>query len=157
MSSFNKVILLGNLTRDPEHRYTPRGTALCTFSLAINRRVGSGDSAREEVLFIGMEAWEKSAENISKYCRKGSALLVEGHLKMDQWEDKNTKEKKSKIKVVVGSFQFIGRAPEGSGASAGAPIHDKPKASGSYATRPVETPKAAALPPQEEFDEDVPF
>lgn len=156
MSSFNKVILLGNLTRDPELRLTPSGKALCTFALAVNRRSGSGAGAREEVLFINCEAWERSAENISKYTKKGSSILVEGHLKLDQWEDKTTKEKRSQIKVVVGSFQFMSKAPEGAaGGPGGAPIHDKPNAGGSYSTR--FTPKPSGQAPQENLDEDVPF
>lgn len=151
MSSFNKVILVGNLTRDPELRVTPTGKALCTFGLAVNRRSGAGAGAREEVLFINCEAWERSAENIAKYTKKGSSLLVEGHLKLDTWETKDTREKRSQIKVVVGSFQFMGKAPEGgTGAPSGAPIHDKPNTGGTYATRGVPMT-------QEQLDEDIPY
>lgn len=160
MASFNKFIGVGNVVRDPELRYTPSAKALCVFGLAINHRSGSGATARDEVLFLDCEAWEKAAENISKFCRKGSPLLVEGRLRLDQWEDKTTKEKRSKIKCVVGSFQFMGRAPEGSEGTAGAPIHDAPRPSGGFATRLGTPPPAKPIVPpltQEQLDEDVPF
>ena len=94
MPSLNKVLLMGNLTRDPELRTTPKGTAICQFSLAINRSFSleSGEK-REEVLFVDCEAWGRTGENVAKYLSKGRPVHVEGRLKLDQWEDKNTKEK----------------------------------------------------------------
>jgi len=91
MASYNKVILLGNLTRDPELRYTPKGAAVAKLGLAVNRKytLETGES-REEVTFIDIEAWSKQAELIGQYCRKGSPLFVEGRLRLDQWGDKNT-------------------------------------------------------------------
>src|SRR6202167_26106 len=101
MASFNKVILAGNLTRDPELRYTPKGTAVAQFTLAINRtwKSETGES-KEEVSFIDVEAWGRQGEVIAQYMRKGRPLLVEGRLKQDSWEDKTTHQKKSKLKVV---------------------------------------------------------
>ena len=91
MSSYNKTILIGNLTRDPELRYTPSGTAIAKINLAINHkyRTQSGET-REEVTFVEVDAFGQQAETIGQYVKKGRPLLVEGRLKMDQWEDKQT-------------------------------------------------------------------
>ena len=101
MASFNKVILIGNLTRDPEMKYTPKGTAVARLGLAVNRRytTESGE-AKEEVTFIDIDAWGKQAEVIAQYCRKGRPLMIEGRLKLDQWDDKQTGQKQSKLRVV---------------------------------------------------------
>ena len=108
MASFNKVIIAGNLTRDPELRYTPKGTAVAKIGLAVNRTwVGEDGQKKEEVNFIDVEAWGRQAEVIGQYMKKGRPLLVEGRLKLDTWEDKNTKQKQSKLKVVLESFSFI--------------------------------------------------
>src|SRR4029077_13717398 len=111
MSSYNKVILMGNLTRDPEMRVTPTGLAICKFTVAVNRKfkMQSGEE-REEVAFIDVDTFGKQAETISKYFTKGKPILVEGRLKQDKWEDKNTKEKRSKLMVVMETFGFVGGA-----------------------------------------------
>ena len=104
MANFNKVILAGNLTRDPELRYTPKGTAVARITLAINRTYGGGEGGgekKEEVSFVDVDVWGRQAEVISQYMKKGRPLLVEGRLKQDTWEDKNTKQKQSKLKVVL--------------------------------------------------------
>lgn len=108
MASFNKVILAGNLTRDPELRYTPKGTAVAKIGLAVNRTwtTETGEK-KEEVSFIDIEAWGRQGEVIAQYLKKGRPLLVEGRLKLDTWEDKNTKQKQSKLKVVLESFSFL--------------------------------------------------
>lgn len=108
MASYNKVVLVGNLTRDPEIRYTPKGTAVATLGLAVNRkwRTESGEE-REEVLFVDVDAFGRTAENIGEYMRKGSPLLIEGRLKLDQWDDKQTGQKRSKVKVVCETCQFL--------------------------------------------------
>jgi single-strand DNA-binding protein len=117
MANLNKVMLIGNLTRDPELRVTPKGTAICTFSLAMNRKFKGPDGGeQEEVTFVDVEAWGKSGELISKHCAKGRPLFVEGRLRLDQWEDKTTKEKRSRMKVVCDNFQFLGAKPGGPGA-----------------------------------------
>src|SRR5271163_94030 len=122
MASFNKVILAGNLTRDPELRYTPKGTAVAQITLAVNRtwKSETGES-KEEVSFVDVDVWGRQAEVIAQYMRKGRPLLVEGRLKQDTWEDKNTKQKQSKLKVVLESFSFLdsgNRGGDGGGGSA---------------------------------------
>ena len=103
----NKVILLGKLTRDPEVRHTPNNSAVGQFSVAINRkwRDKSGQM-QEEVTFVDCEAWGKTAENIAKFFSKGKTIIIEGRLKLDQWEDKNGGGRRSKLKVVVELFYF---------------------------------------------------
>jgi single-strand DNA-binding protein len=112
MANLNKVHLIGNLTRDPELRHTPKGSAICTFALAINRKFKDESGEREEVTFVEVEAWGKAGENVAKYCARGRSLYVEGRLKLDQWEDKQTKEKRSRLKVVLETFQFLGAKPD---------------------------------------------
>jgi single-strand DNA-binding protein len=108
MSSFNRVILLGRLCRDSELRYTPKGTAVAKLSLAVNRNWKGDDGQKnEEVSFVDVDVWGRQAETITQYTKKGHALLVEGRLKQDTWEDKQTGAKQSKLKVVLESFQFI--------------------------------------------------
>jgi single-strand DNA-binding protein len=143
MANLNKVMLIGNLTRDPELRVTPKGTAICTFSLAINRKFKREDGTdSEEVTYVDIEAWGKTGETISKYCTKGRPLFVEGRLKLDQWEDKTTKEKRSRMKVVCENFQFLGAPPQGTALST-------PAAAG--------TSNGPAFKAPESLDEDVPF
>ena len=152
MANLNKVMLIGNLTRDPELRVTPKGTAICTFSLAVNRKFKDDSGGeREEVTFVDIEAWGRQGETISKYCTKGRPLFVEGRLRLDQWEDKNTKEKRSRMKVVLENFQFLGGGQrEGSGAPRGE--------EGGYTAPPArQSGGAPSAPKQESMDDDVPF
>src|SRR3989442_208550 len=108
MANFNKVILAGNLTRDPELRYTPKGTAVTKIGLAVNRTwKNEAGETKEEVTFVDVDAWGRQAEVIAQYMKKGHPLLVEGRLKLDQWEDKTTHQKQSKLKVVLEGFTFI--------------------------------------------------
>src|SRR5688572_29311402 len=109
MPNLNKVMLMGNLTRDPEIRTLPKGTIVCQFSIAINREFKDGNGEKQsEVLFVDIEAWGKTAEVIAKYFSKGKPIYLEGRLKLDTWEDKNTKEKRSRMRVVLEQFQFLG-------------------------------------------------
>ncbi|MEZ5414414.1 MAG: single-stranded DNA-binding protein [Opitutaceae bacterium] len=118
MANFNKVYLIGNLTRDPELRVTPKGTAICQFGLAVNRQFKDESGAvRDETTFVDIEAWGRQGETISKYCTKGRPLFVEGRLKFDQWEDKASGQKRSRLKVVLEGFQFLGGRGEGGGDS----------------------------------------
>src|SRR3954468_2505895 len=114
MASYNRVILMGNLTRDPQLRYLPNQMAVADFGLAVNHkfRTKSGED-REEVLFIDCTAFGKGAEVINQYCQKGRPLLVEGRLKYDTWEDKQGGGKRSKHSVVVDNFQLLGGRGEG--------------------------------------------
>src|SRR5688572_28120071 len=133
MASFNKVILVGNLTRDPELRYTPKGTAVAKLGLAVNRqwKTDTGE-AREEVTFIDIDAFGRNAEVIGQYCKKGKPLMIEGRLKYDTWDDKQTNQKRSKLSVVLETFQFLGDGNRGAGegAPAGAPAARRPAATG---------------------------
>src|SRR6266700_1217234 len=144
MASFNKVILAGNLTRDPELRYTPKGTAVAKIGMAINRvwKNEAGES-KEEVTFVDVEAWGRQAEVIAQYMKKGRPFLVEGRLKLDQWEDKNTHQKQSKLKVVLESFSFIDSG-RGDAAASG-----EPPAAGSAAPAAPQVPEPEAAPPEE--------
>jgi single-strand DNA-binding protein len=112
MASFNKVILMGNLTRDPELRYTSKGTAIAKIALAVNRvwRTESGEQ-KEEVTYVDVDAFGRQAETIGQYLKKGRPVLVEGRLKLDTWDDKQSGQKKSKLGVVLETFQFVGSAP----------------------------------------------
>lgn len=108
MANLNKVLLLGNLTRDPELRHTPKGTAVGEMSLAVNRRVSDGNGGwRDEVTFVDFTAWGTTAENCHKYLQKGRPVLVEGRLDLDQWEDKATGQKRQRLKVVAETVQFL--------------------------------------------------
>ena len=108
MASFNKVILMGNLTRDPEMRVTPNGHSICKIGLAVSRTFSTRDGERrEETAFVDIDAFGKQAEVIAKYMRKGRPIMVEGRLKLDQWES-NEGQKRSKLGVVLENFQFLG-------------------------------------------------
>ena len=117
MASFNKVILLGNLTRDPEVRYTPKGSAVCDLGIAVNR-VYTTDSGerREEVAFVDVTLWGRTAEIAGEYLKKGRPVLIEGRLQMDTWDDKQTGQKRSKLKVVGESMLLLSGRPGGTAA-----------------------------------------
>src|ERR1044071_2596806 len=135
MASFNKVILVGNLTRDPELRYTPKGTAIAKLGLAVNR-VWTSESGekKEEVTFIDIDVFGRTAENVAQYMRKGSPMLVEGRLRLDQWDDKQTGQKRSKLGVVGEVIQFLG-SPTGGGEGGGGSY--APRASSSAPSAPA--------------------
>lgn len=145
MANFNKVILIGNLTRDPELRYTPKGTAIAKLGLAVNRRwTGEGGDQREETTFVDVDAFGKQAETLGQYMKKGRPILIEGRLRLDSWEDKNTGQKRSKLGVVMEGFQFLGQGGT-EGGPGGAPSRASSGASSSMNDAP---------PPE---DDDVPF
>ncbi len=149
MASFNKVILAGNLTRDPELRYTPKGTAIARLGIACNRKWKSETGElKEEVTFVDVDAFGKQAETIGQYLKKGRPILIEGRLRYDTWEDKQSGQKKSKLGVVLESFQFLDSG--GGRGGEGAPAPSRP-ASNSAPT--AEAPDAE--PPHE--GDDVPF
>jgi len=110
MANFNKAILIGNITKDIELRYTPQGTAVANFSLAINRKYKSGEELKEDVTFIPIVAWGKTAEIINQYCHKGSPLMVEGRLQTRSWEKDG--QKQYKTEVVAENIQFLGGKKE---------------------------------------------
>jgi single-strand DNA-binding protein len=119
MASFNKVILLGNLTRDPEVRYTPKGSAVCDLGIAVNR-VYTTDSGerREEVTYVDVVLWARLAEIAGEYLKKGRPVFIEGRLQMDSWDDKQTGQKRTKLRVVGESMQLLGGRPAGAGGAA---------------------------------------
>ncbi|MDR1437680.1 MAG: single-stranded DNA-binding protein [Puniceicoccales bacterium] len=121
MVFFNKVILAGNLTRDPESRVIPNGTPVCRFTLAVSRQFKNADgSSREDVVFIDVDSFGRQADTISRFMTKGKPILVEGRLKLDQWETPNG-EKRSKILVMLENFQFLSSPPPGKGGEGGPP------------------------------------
>jgi single-strand DNA-binding protein len=145
MPYLNKIFLIGNLTRDPELRVTPKGTPICQFGIAVNRQFkDESGGQREETTFIDIEAWGKQGELVSKYLGKGSLAMFEGRLKLDQWEDKQTGQKRSKLKVVMDNIQFLNSRNQAS---------DTPS-SAQPASTPAASTKGTADP---ERDEDVPF
>ena len=148
MASFNKVILMGNLTRDPELRYTPSGTAIAKMGLAVNRvwRDSEGQQ-KEEVTFVDVDAFGKQAETIGQYMQKGRPILVEGRLKLDQWEDKNTGQYRSRLGVVLERFTFVGGGGGQAGGGDAAPQQSAPPPSEPAGGPPVDAPG----------DDDVPF
>src|SRR6266702_386755 len=135
MANFNKVILVGNLTRDPELRYTPKGLAIAKFGLAINRVwTNEAGEKKEEVTFVDVDVFGRTAENVGQYMRKGSPILIEGRLRLDQWDDKQTGQKRSKLGVVGETVQFLG-APRSS--DSGAPAAARPRSVEPAATEPA--------------------
>ena len=144
MPNFNKVYLMGNLTRDPELRTTSSGTPVCQFGMAVNRIYNNSNGERqEETTFVDIEAWGRQAETISKYVNKGNPLFVEGRLKLDTWENKEG-EKRSKMKVVLENMQLISQRGEG----------------GSYSSDSVPEARPSSSDPSqksEDIEEDVPF
>jgi single-strand DNA-binding protein len=153
MASFNKVILVGNLTRDPELRYTPKGLAIAKIGLAVNRtwKSETGES-KEEVTFVDIDAFGKQAETIAQYLKKGSPLLMEGRLRLDQWDDKQTGQKRSRLGVVLEAFQFLGGGNRTEGGA------EAPRRPAAATTAPASAPAAAAEPEASEPEQDdVPF
>jgi single-strand DNA-binding protein len=144
MASFNKVILMGNLTRDPQLRYLPSNTAVCDFGLAVNRRYRDRDgNQKDEVCFVDVSAWTRQAEMINQYMRKGSPILIEGRLKLDTWTGQDG-QKRSKHTVVVENFSFVG-SREGGGAPAGGPSGAGQSAGGPPSRGPGPGPES--MPP----------
>ncbi|MGA2683698.1 MAG: single-stranded DNA-binding protein [Verrucomicrobiota bacterium] len=151
MASFNKVILAGNLTRDPELRYTPKGTAVARLGIACNRKWKSETGEmKEEVTFVDVDAFGKTAETIGQYLKKGRPILIEGRLRYDTWEDKQSGQKKSKLSVVLENFQFL---DSGGGRGEGAAEAPRPRPASSSAPAAAE-PAEGDGPPE---GDDVPF
>src|SRR4051794_25513470 len=157
MASFNKVILVGNLTRDPEVRYTPKGSAVCDLGLAVNRQYSlENGEKREEVTFVDVVLWARLAEIAGEYLKKGRPVLIEGRLQLDSWDDKQSGQKRSKLRVVgetmqlLGSRQGAGGDDEGMGGGSGSG-GGRSYAPGRSSAAP---PKA---PPSGPDDDDIPF
>lgn len=147
MASFNKVILLGNLTRDPETRVTANGNTICKLGLAVSRVYSTREGERkEETTFVDIDAFGKQAEVITKYMRKGRPIMVEGRLKLDQWET-NEGQKRSKLGVVLENFQFVGGRDDNAGGGS----------SRRYEQSSPPQNSAPSAPSDDTLDEDVPF
>ena len=165
MPNLNKVMLMGNLTRDPEIKYTPKGTAIANFGIAINRVfTPEGGEKREEVTFIDLEAWGRTAEVIGEYFKKGKPIFIEGRLKLDSWDDKTTGKKMSKLRVVVESFEFLGSREGGAGGGegggdSGGSSQSAPARSSAPPQRrpPASPPRPPADPDLDVQADDVPF
>ena len=115
MASFNKVMLMGNLTRDPELRFTANGSAVTSFGLAVNRKFKQGDKWKDDVCFVEITAWRKQAENCDKYLSKGRPVFIEGYLKFSTWESDG--QKRNKLEVVANLVQFLGSRNDSQGDS----------------------------------------
>ena len=152
MANYNKVILIGNLTRDPELRYTQSGLAIAKLGLAVNRtrRDPTTSEVKEEVTFVDLTAFDKQAETLGKFVRKGSPIMIEGRLRMDTWEDKQTNQKRSKLVVVVEGFQFLGA--KGAEEAPSAPSAPRPAAAS-----PTQAPPAPPAVEGPAAEDDVPF
>ena len=159
MPNLNKVMLMGNLTRDPEIKYTPKGTAIANFGIAINRVfTPEGGEKREEVTFIDLEAFGRTAEVIGEYFKKGRPIFIEGRLKLDQWDDKTTGKKMSKLRVVVDSFEVLGTREGGGGEGGGSAPSGEPRSSAPPQRRaPSSPPRPPADPDLDVQADDVPF
>ncbi|MAG93131.1 MAG: single-stranded DNA-binding protein [Planctomycetaceae bacterium] len=133
MASFNKVILVGNLTRDPQVRYTPGGTAVTDVGLAVNRTWfdKQTNSKKEETTFVDVTLWGRQAEVAGEYLSKGRSVLIEGRLQLDQWDDRESGQKRSKLKVVGENMTMLGGRGEGRPSGGGghsAPVESSPPA-----------------------------
>jgi single-strand DNA-binding protein len=154
MANVNKVILIGNVTRDPEIKYTPKGTAVTELGLAINRFIpaSDGNEKREETTFIDVTLWGRQAEVASEYARKGRPVYIEGRLQLDSWDDKESGKKRTKLRVVGENLQLLGsREGSGGGGSRGGDEDAPPPRPRSGGGAP------ASRPPAEPEDDDIPF
>jgi len=153
MASFNKVILLGNLTRDPEVRYTPKGSAVCDLGIAVNRQytLDSGEK-REEVTYVDVVLWARLAEIAGEYLKKGRPVFIEGRLQMDTWDDKQSGQKRTKLRVVGESMQLLGGRPPAATGAAEAGEEDRQTRPAKPSPPPPKSAESAAA------DEDeIPF
>ncbi|TVP75879.1 MAG: single-stranded DNA-binding protein [Puniceicoccaceae bacterium] len=165
MASFNKVILLGNLTRDPETRVTANELTICKLGLAVSRAYSTRDGERrEETTFVDVDAFGRQAEVITKYLRKGSPIMIEGRLRLDQWETSDG-QKRNKLCVVLENFQFVGgRDDSSSGGHSGSSSSSENSDGYEQSSPPTRQSKAPASSAKSDFsadgdtlDEDVPF
>jgi len=156
--SYNRVMLAGNLTRDPQVRFFANERAVADFGLAINRKYKTNDGQmKEETTFVDVEAWGRTAELVGQYLTKGRGCFIEGRLKLDSWDDKESGQKRSKLKIVADSVQFVdsqrggqGGAPAGAGGDMEGGDESAPRA-------PTRSPPAAPTAPAPVADDEPPF
>jgi len=152
MASLNKVMLIGNVTRDPEVKYTPKGSAVADLGLAINRNYTNQSGEKvEEVTYVDVELWGRLAEIAGEYAKKGRPIFIEGRLRIDSWEDKQSGQKRNRLKVVGEGLQLLGSRPGGQGGGVGADYEGETPAS--KPSRPAPEKSAATEP----ADDDIPF
>lgn len=160
MASFNKVILMGNLTRNPEQRQTPGGTSICSFGLAVSRKFTSNGQQQEETCFVDITAFGKTADICGQYLAKGSPVLIDGRLKLDQWEDRNSGKKRSKLSVLAETVQLMGGRREENGNSSdngnyGGYQQQPSRGNGQYAPPPM--PQQGVSGDNYDVTDDIPF
>jgi single-strand DNA-binding protein len=159
MANLNKVMLMGNLTRDPEVRYTPKGTAVAELGMAINRVYSAENGEkREETTFVDVTLWGRTAEIAGEYLKKGRPVFIEGRLQLDTWDDKQTGQKRSKLKVVGEAMQLMGSRGGGEGGGEGG--GGREEHAGGGPRRSADAPpkqKPPADPDLEPEGDDIPF
>jgi len=148
MAGYNKVILLGNLTRDPQLKYLPNNMAVCEFGLAVNRKWRDKDgNMKEEVCFVDVSAFGRQGETINQYMTKGKPILIEGHLRFDSWTGQDG-QKRSRLTVVAENFQFVGARADQPGAPAGGTPYER-------STPPDDRPRGGPSAPAPEAPEEI--
>lgn len=160
MPNLNKVMLMGNLTRDPELRYTPNNTAVANLGMAINRTWFNKQTneKQDETTFVDLEAWGRTAEVLNQYLKKGRPLYVEGRLKLDQWQDKESGGNRSKLKIVIETFEFLdSRGGEGGGGDGGGGGYQQGGRSGGGGGRSAPAGAGAGPSHQPVDEDDIPF
>ena len=160
MANLNKVMLIGNLTRDPELRHTPKGTAVSEISLAINRNwTNDQGQKQEETTFVEVTLWGRQAEIVQQYVTKGSPIYIEGRLQLDTWDDKDTGKKRSKLRVVGENLQLLGSKPGGGGGGNSGGYSERPQQSSAAPQQRSGPPQGASPAPADHFeeDDDIPF
>ncbi len=162
MANLNKVMLIGNLTRDPELRHTPKGTAVSEISMAINR-VWNNDQGQkqEETTFVEVTLWGRQAELAQQYLTKGRPVYIEGRLNLDTWDDKETGKKRSKLRVIGENMQFLssGTGAGGGGGGGSAERSSQASSSSQRQSSPQGSPQGASAAPTDDYpeDDDIPF
>jgi len=160
MANLNKVMLIGNVTRDPEIKYTPQGRAVTDLGIAVNRTYSTeSGERREETTYVDVTLWGRTAETAGEYCKKGRAVYIEGRLQLDSWEDKTSGQKRSKLRVVGDNYQLLDRRRDGGEEGGGSerPMR-REGGEGGYSSPRQEAPRQASRPSAPPIEEDdIPF
>jgi single-strand DNA-binding protein len=161
MANLNKVMLIGNLTRDPELRHTPSGKTVSEIGLAINRTwTNDQGQKQEETTFVDVTLWGHQAEVVQQYVTKGSPIYIEGRLQLDTWDDKETGKKRSKLRIVAENFQFLSGKPGATGGgNSGGGYSERPQQAAAAPQQRSGPPQGATAAPADDFqeDDDIPF
>jgi single-strand DNA-binding protein len=161
MANLNKVMLIGNLTRDPELRHTPSGKTVSEIGLAINRTwTNDQGQKQEDTTFVDVTLWGRQAEVVQQYVTKGSPIYIEGRLQLDSWDDKETGKKRSKLRIIAENFQFLSGKPGATGGGNSGGYSERPQqASSAPQQQRSGPPQGASAAPADDFqeDDDIPF